>query len=93
MSDTSENAVQNRVIKAYVDNKFSETVSGTTPSIGSNGNWYIGSEDTGKPSRGEKGEKGDKGDTGQAYTLTADDKSTIVNAVLAALPAAEGVSY
>lgn len=64
MSDTSENAVQNRVIKAYVDNKFSGTVSGTTPSIGSNGNWYIGSEDTGKPSRGEKGEKGDKGDTG-----------------------------
>ncbi len=61
MSDTSENAVQNRVIKAYVDNKFSETVSGTTPSIGSNGNWYIGSEDTGKPSRGEKGEKGDTG--------------------------------
>lgn len=61
MSDTSENAVQNRVIKAYVDNKFSGTVSGTTPSIGSNGNWYIGSEDTGKPSRGEKGEKGDIG--------------------------------
>lgn len=64
MSDTSENAVQNRVIKAYVDNKFSETVSGTTPSIGSNGNWYIGSEDTGKPSRGEKGEKGDTGPQG-----------------------------
>lgn len=61
MSDTSENAVQNRVVKAYVDNKFSGTVSGTTPSIGSNGNWYIGSEDTGKPSRGEKGEKGDTG--------------------------------
>lgn len=46
-----------------------------------------------KGDTGEKGEKGDKGDTGPAYTLTADDKSTIVNAVLAALPAAEGVSY
>ena len=46
-----------------------------------------------KGNTGEKGEKGDKGDTGPAYTLTADDKSTIVNAVLAALPAAEGVSY
>ena len=46
-----------------------------------------------KGDTGEKGEKGDKGDTGPAYALTADDKSTIVNAVLAALPAAEGVSY
>lgn len=46
-----------------------------------------------KGDTGEKGEKGDKGDTGPAYTLTADDKSTIVNDVLAALPAAEGVSY
>ena len=46
-----------------------------------------------KGDTGAKGDKGDKGDTGPAYTLTADDKSTIVNAVLAALPAAEGVSY
>lgn len=40
---------------------------GVTPHIGDNGNWYIGSTDTGKPSRGEKGdigEKGEKGDTG-----------------------------
>ena len=29
---------------------------GITPHIGENGNWYIGSTDTGKPSRGEKGE-------------------------------------
>lgn len=31
---------------------------GTTPHIGENGNWYIGEEDTGKPSRGEKGDPG-----------------------------------
>ena len=43
---------------------------GITPHIGDNGNWYLGDEDTGKPSRGEQGpqgiqgEKGDKGDTG-----------------------------
>lgn len=36
-------------------------VDGTTPTIGDNGNWFLGTEDTGKPSRGEKGEKGDKG--------------------------------
>ena len=34
-----------------------------------------------------KGEKGDKGD---AYTLTAADKTTIVNAVIAALPVYNG---
>lgn len=37
---------------------------GTTPTIGENGNWYLGDEDTGKPSRGEKGNPGDKGDLG-----------------------------
>ena len=45
---------------------------GITPTIGDNGNWYLGATDTGKPSRGEKGDKGDtgvqgpKGDTGPA---------------------------
>ena len=38
--------------------------NGKTPYVGDNENWYIGADDTGKPSRGEKGEKGDKGDTG-----------------------------
>lgn len=28
---------------------------GITPNIGANGNWYIGDDDTGKPSRGEQG--------------------------------------
>ena len=43
---------------------------GITPTIGENGNWYYGSEDSGKPSRGltgpagPQGEKGDKGETG-----------------------------
>lgn len=37
---------------------------GITPTIGDNGNWYLGAEDTGKPSRGEKGEKGDTGAAG-----------------------------
>lgn len=29
---------------------------GITPTIGDNGNWFLGSTDTGKPSRGEKGD-------------------------------------
>lgn len=31
---------------------------GITPTIGENGNWYLGEEDTGKPSRGEQGPAG-----------------------------------
>ena len=37
---------------------------GVTPTIGENGNWYLGETDTGKPSRGDKGDKGDKGEKG-----------------------------
>ena len=32
---------------------------GITPTIGDNGNWYLGDTDTGKPSRGAKGDNGD----------------------------------
>lgn len=38
---------------------------GITPTIGDNGNWYLGDEDTGKPSRGEQGPKGETGDRGE----------------------------
>lgn len=40
------------------------TGAGVVPTIGANGNWYMGTEDTGKPSRGEKGDKGDPGAKG-----------------------------
>ena len=43
---------------------------GITPTIGANGNWYLGTTDTGKPSRGEKG---DKGDTGSDANVTKDN--------------------
>ncbi len=36
---------------------------GETPYVGENGNWYIGADDTGKPSRGAKGEAGKDGVT------------------------------
>ena len=38
---------------------------GVTPHIGDNGNWYIGSTDTGKPSRGATGAKGSDGANGK----------------------------
>ena len=62
--------------------------NGITPHIGDNGNWYIGSTDTGKSSRGATGAKGDKGDTpvkGTDY-WTASDKAEIVSEVVSALP-------
>lgn len=37
---------------------------GITPTIGSNGHWYLGTTDTGKPSRGATGARGDAGATG-----------------------------
>lgn len=38
-----------------------EGADGITPTIGDNGNWYLGEEDTGKPSRGETGPQGTPG--------------------------------
>ncbi len=35
--------------------------NGITPTIGDNGNWYLGAEDTGKPSSGETGPQGTPG--------------------------------
>lgn len=55
--------------------------------------------------KGEKGEDGytpikgvdyfdgEKGEKGDPYTLTEADKETIVNAVIDALPVAEGVGF
>ncbi len=37
---------------------------GITPTIGENGNWYLGDEDTGKPSRGATGAPGKDGENG-----------------------------
>lgn len=62
---------------------------GITPTIGDNGNWYLGSLDTGKPSRGIQGETGQTGATGQngrdGYVqYTAGNNITIENNVISA---------
>lgn len=62
--------------------------AGVTPHIGDNGNWYLGTTDTGKPSRGEKGEDaaadltlGLTGATvGQIAKITAVDASGVPTA-------------
>lgn len=41
---------------AYVATEYTAIgTNGTTPTIGANGNWYLGETDTGLPSRGEQG--------------------------------------
>ena len=41
--------------------KGDKGTNGTTAHIGDNGNWYLGTTDTGKPSRGAKGDPGKNG--------------------------------
>jgi hypothetical protein len=41
-----------------------DSIQSHTPSIGADGNWYIGTTNTGISASGIKGDKGDKGDTG-----------------------------
>ena len=75
---------------AGTDGKDGE--NGKTPYVGDNGNWYIGADDTGKPSRGAKGEpgspgargepgspgaKGDKGDPGATPNITIGSVTTL----------------
>lgn len=51
-----------RIVEDYLKANPPGTVSdgkdGITPTIGKNGNWYLGSTDTGKPSRGAGGTPG-----------------------------------
>ena len=67
-------AVNEALAQAKASGEF-DGADGITPTIGENGNWYLGETDTGKPSRGDKGDKGDKGDTGATGAAGAAGKS------------------
>lgn len=49
---------------------------GVTPTIGENGNWYLGDTDTGMPSRGESGKDGVPGKDGTSVTVANVTEST-----------------
>lgn len=53
---------------------------GITPTIGANGNWYLGDEDTGKPSRGETGPQGADGKDGTNGTDGTDGHTPVITA-------------
>lgn len=68
------------------------------PHIGENGNWYVGTTDTGVKAQGEKGDPGDPGDPGRTPVRGKDywteaDRTEMVEEVLAALPNGDEVSY
>ena len=50
--------------------------NGTTPTIGENGNWYLGETDTGKPSRGPKGDPGDPGPAGDSGIVSRQEMTS-----------------
>lgn len=52
--------------------------NGITPTIGENGNWYLGDEDTGKPSRGVQGPTGPTGADGQDGVPGVDGFSPVI---------------
>ena len=63
--ETSEAAIeQNPDILTYINKLIDMKVDVITPTIGDNGNWYLGDTDTNKPSRGEKGDTGARGEKG-----------------------------
>lgn len=94
-----------KIPSSYTVGKYvKEKIAATTPSINENGNWVIGTEDSGVSAKGIKGDKGDKGDTGAKGAdgktpvkgtdyFTEADKQELVNAVIAALPNGNGVAY
>lgn len=53
--DKWENLIEKSELTGTNGEKGEPGENGVTPTIGANGNWYIGSEDTGKPSRGAPG--------------------------------------
>lgn len=99
--ETWELSFKDKVLTAQKVGDGDKDADGITPTIDENGNWYLDTTDTGKPSRGEKGDKGDPGAPGKDGKTpvkgtdywTAADKQEIVDDVIAALPKWTGGSY
>ena len=64
-------------LKANPPGTGTDGKDGITPTIGKNGNWYLGSTDTGKPSRGADGTPGATGAPGKDGAPGADGKDGI----------------
>ena len=77
-ADKLPEAINDALAQAKASGEF-DGADGITPTIGANGNWYLGNTDTGKPSRGATGDigpqgpKGDIGPTGKSAYASAQD--------------------
>ena len=59
--DTTTNVVEVKPNVNTINIHNADGLNGITPHIGENGNWWIGTTDTGVHAQGEKGEKGENG--------------------------------
>lgn len=69
-----------RGLRADADAGLFDGKDGDTPVIGSNGNWFIGGVDTGKPSRGAPGGgsgEGGGGESGATFTPAVDAEGNL----------------
>ena len=66
---------------------------GLTPSIGENGNWYLGDTDTGKPSRGEVGPSPDLSDYVKNTDYATATKAGVIKATNYLNVTSDGVAY
>ncbi len=66
---------------------------GATPTINANGNWQIGTTDTGVAARGPKGDKGDAGPNSLATNVTAGLALTLAATRGVKYTAADGKTY
>lgn len=66
IESTNEMLVLDKLIEDAnkIVDEYNGTLDAVTPSIGENGNWYVGGNDTGVPSRGEDGQDGQDGQDG-----------------------------
>ena len=71
-ADKLPEAIDDALAQAKASGEFNGT-DGITPTIGANGNWYIGNTDTGKPSRGATGATGATGANGKSAYASAQD--------------------
>lgn len=69
---TWTNLIAVAVLKGADGKPGAAGADGVTPHIGDNGNWYVGSTDTGKPSRGATGAPGKDGADGKPGATGAD---------------------
>jgi hypothetical protein len=59
--DTTTNVVEVKPNVNTINIHNADGLNGITPNIGENGNWWIGTTDTGVHAQGEKGEQGESG--------------------------------